>query len=88
VPTAQKQTSSAVNTAIDAIANGQNRWLLVVATGTGKTYTAFQIILETCRVVSYTTLAFVEEGWTSRIPAPPLADFLIFWAMPGAKPHS
>ncbi|MEL7569466.1 MAG: DEAD/DEAH box helicase family protein, partial [Eubacteriaceae bacterium] len=34
----------AINKTIDAIANGQNRILLVMATGTGKTYTAFQII--------------------------------------------
>jgi type I restriction enzyme R subunit len=35
---------NAVNAAIEAIANGQDRILLVMATGTGKTYTAFQII--------------------------------------------
>ena len=35
---------SAVNAAIEAIAKGRNRVLLVMATGTGKTYTAFQII--------------------------------------------
>jgi type I restriction enzyme R subunit len=34
----------AVNRTVEAIANGQNRILLVMATGTGKTYTAFQII--------------------------------------------
>lgn len=34
----------AINKTIDAIANGQNRILLVMATGTGKTFTAFQII--------------------------------------------
>jgi type I restriction enzyme R subunit len=34
----------AINKAIEAIAKGQNRILLVMATGTGKTYTAFQII--------------------------------------------
>ena len=34
----------AVNRAVEAIAKGQNRILLVMATGTGKTYTAFQII--------------------------------------------
>ncbi|MFM9883328.1 MAG: EcoAI/FtnUII family type I restriction enzme subunit R, partial [Burkholderiales bacterium] len=34
----------AVNRTIDAIARGENRILLVMATGTGKTYTAFQII--------------------------------------------
>ena len=36
--------ATAVNAAIEAIAKGQNRLLLVMATGTGKTYTAFQII--------------------------------------------
>ena len=35
---------TAVNNTIEAIATGQNRVLLVMATGTGKTYTAFQII--------------------------------------------
>lgn len=35
---------NAVNAAMEAIATGQNRILLVMATGTGKTYTAFQII--------------------------------------------
>ncbi|GAT64028.1 EcoAI/FtnUII family type I restriction enzme subunit R [Paludibacter jiangxiensis] len=34
----------AVNRTVEAIANGQPRILLVMATGTGKTYTAFQII--------------------------------------------
>ena len=36
--------TNAVNAAIEAIAKGQDRILLVMATGTGKTYTAFQII--------------------------------------------
>jgi type I restriction enzyme R subunit len=35
---------NAVNASIEAIAKGQDRVLLVMATGTGKTYTAFQII--------------------------------------------
>lgn len=35
---------NAVNRTIEAIAKGQNRVLLVMATGTGKTYTAFNII--------------------------------------------
>lgn len=34
----------AINKSIETIARGQNRLLLVMATGTGKTYTAFQII--------------------------------------------
>ncbi len=35
---------NAVNRTVDAIARGQERLLLVMATGTGKTYTAFQIV--------------------------------------------
>lgn len=36
--------ASAINNTIEAVARGQQRILLVMATGTGKTYTAFQII--------------------------------------------
>ena len=36
--------TNAVNRAVEAVAKGQDRILLVMATGTGKTYTAFQII--------------------------------------------
>ena len=39
----------AVNRTIDAIARGQDRLLLVMATGTGKTYTAFQIVYRLLR---------------------------------------
>ena len=35
---------TAINRTIEAIAKGENRILLVMATGTGKTFTAFQII--------------------------------------------
>lgn len=34
----------AINRTVDAVARGENRLLLVMATGTGKTYTAFQIV--------------------------------------------
>lgn len=34
----------AINRTVEAVANGQTRVLLVMATGTGKTYTTFQII--------------------------------------------
>jgi type I restriction enzyme R subunit len=34
----------AINRTVDAIASGRDRILLVMATGTGKTYTAFQIV--------------------------------------------
>ncbi|GAA6131870.1 EcoAI/FtnUII family type I restriction enzme subunit R [Halopseudomonas sabulinigri] len=36
--------TNAINRTVEAIAQAQNRILLVMATGTGKTYTAFQII--------------------------------------------
>jgi type I restriction enzyme R subunit len=36
--------ANAVNNTVEAVAKGQQRILLVMATGTGKTYTAFQII--------------------------------------------
>ena len=36
--------ANAINRTLDAIAKGQDRILLVMATGTGKTYTAFQIV--------------------------------------------
>ena len=35
---------NAINMTVDAVIKGQDRALLVMATGTGKTYTAFQII--------------------------------------------
>lgn len=50
----------AINRTVDAIARGQKRLLLVMATGTGKTYTAFQIVYrllksETVHKVLYLT---------------------------------
>jgi type I site-specific restriction endonuclease len=42
VPTGADAPS--INAAIEAIAKGRDRILLVMATGTGKTYTAFQVI--------------------------------------------
>ncbi len=39
----------AVNRTLDAIARGQDRILLAMATGTGKTYTAFQIVYRLLR---------------------------------------
>jgi type I restriction enzyme R subunit len=36
---------NAVNAAIETIAKGRDRVLLVMATGTGKTYTAFEVYL-------------------------------------------
>ena len=35
---------NAINRTVEAIARGQKRLLLTMATGTGKTYTAFQIV--------------------------------------------
>ncbi|MDD5935325.1 MAG: DEAD/DEAH box helicase family protein [Clostridiales bacterium] len=40
---------NAINRTVEAIANGRQRLLLVMATGTGKTYTAFQIVYRLLR---------------------------------------
>jgi type I restriction enzyme R subunit len=42
--TARYYQTCAINRTVEAIAKGQNRILLTMATGTGKTYAAFQII--------------------------------------------
>ena len=43
-PSPRYYQRDAVNRTVDAVARGQKRLLLVMATGTGKTYTAFQIV--------------------------------------------
>jgi type I restriction enzyme R subunit len=52
---------NAVNAAIEAIAKGQNRILLVMATGTGKTYTAFQIIWRLWKAGSKKRILFLAD---------------------------
>ena len=51
----------AVNRAIEAIAKGQNRLLLVMATGTGKTYTAFQIIWRLWKAKAKKRILFLAD---------------------------
>lgn len=51
----------AINRAIEAIAKGQNRVLLVMATGTGKTYTAFQIIYRLWRSRAKKRILFLAD---------------------------
>ena len=51
----------AVNRTIEAIAKGQNRVLLVMATGTGKTYTAFQIIWRLWRARAKRRILFLAD---------------------------
>ena len=52
---------NAVNAAIEAIAKGQDRLLLVMATGTGKTYTAFQIIWRLWKAGSKKRILFLAD---------------------------
>jgi type I restriction enzyme, R subunit len=64
---------SAVNAAIEAIATGRNRILLVMATGTGKTYTAFQILWRLLRastdeLISHLSSSEPNANW-SRVHA-------------------
>ena len=51
----------AVNRTVEAIANGQNRIILVMATGTGKTYTAFQIIYRLWKSRSKKRILFLAD---------------------------
>lgn len=51
----------AVNRTIEAIAKGQNRILLVMATGTGKTYTAFQIIYRLWKAKAKKRVLFLAD---------------------------
>ena len=52
---------TAVNRTIEAIAKGQNRVLLVMATGTGKTFTAFQIIWRLWRAGRAERILFLAD---------------------------
>ena len=58
----------AINRTVDAIARGLNRILLVMATGTGKTYTAFQIIwrLWKSRVKKASSFSSIATFWPTR----------------------
>ncbi len=51
----------AINRTMEAIAKGQDRILLVMATGTGKTYTAFQIIWRLWRARAKKRMLFLAD---------------------------
>ena len=51
----------AINKTVEAIAKGQERLLLVMATGTGKTYTAFQIIWRLWRAGAKKRILFLAD---------------------------
>ncbi|MBN9346870.1 MAG: DEAD/DEAH box helicase family protein [Devosia sp.] len=55
---------NAVNAAIEAIARGRDRVLLVMATGTGKTYTAFQIIWRLWKAGRKKRILFLADDQT------------------------
>lgn len=52
---------NAINLTLEAIAKGQNRILLVMATGTGKTYTAFQIVYRLWKSGSKKRILFLAD---------------------------
>lgn len=52
---------TAINHTIEAIAKGQNRILLVMATGTGKTFTAFQIIWRLWKSLTKKRILFLAD---------------------------
>jgi type I restriction enzyme R subunit len=51
----------AINRTIEAVANGKRRVLLVMATGTGKTYTTFQIIWRLWRAGAVKRVLFLAD---------------------------
>ena len=51
----------AINRTVEAIAKGQDRILLVMATGTGKTYTAFQIIYRLWKAKAKKRILFLAD---------------------------
>ncbi len=51
----------AVNRTLEAVAGGQNRILLVMATGTGKTYTAFQIAYRLWKAKAKKRILFLAD---------------------------
>ncbi|MFM0244116.1 EcoAI/FtnUII family type I restriction enzme subunit R [Paraburkholderia sediminicola] len=53
--------ATAVNRAVTAVAKGQSRILLVMATGTGKTYTAFQIIWRLWKAKAKKRILFLAD---------------------------
>ncbi len=61
--------TTAVNAAIEAIAKGRNSILLVMATDTGKTYTAFQIVWRMCKAGRKKRILFLASriGYTAAI---------------------
>ena len=52
---------NAVNLTVKAIAQGQKRLLLVMATGTGKTYTAFQIVYRLLKSKHINTVLYLAD---------------------------
>ncbi|MDF9389126.1 DEAD/DEAH box helicase [Vibrio sp. 1151_11] len=51
----------AINKTVEAVATGQDRILLVMATGTGKTYTAFQIIWRLWKAKAKKRILFLAD---------------------------
>ena len=51
----------AINRSVEAIAKGQQRILLVMATGTGKTYTAFQIVYRLWKIRAKKRILFLAD---------------------------
>jgi len=61
VKTPRYYQNIAINRTVEAIAKGQERILLVMATGTGKTYTAFQIIYRLWKSKSKKRILFLAD---------------------------
>ncbi len=67
----------AINKTIEAVSSGQDRALLVMATGTGKTYTAFQIIWRLWKAKNKRRILFLADR-TALIEQTKKGDFQPF----------
>ncbi len=78
----------AINKTLEAIAAGHNRVLLVMATGTGKTYTAFQIIWRLLKSRAKTRVLFLADR-NILVDQTMVGDFKPFkGAMAKLSPHA
>jgi type I restriction enzyme R subunit len=77
----------AINRVVEAVAKGQNRLMLVMATGTGKTYTAFQIIHRLWKAKAKKRILFLADR-NVLLEQPFNKDFVPFGkAMTWVKSH-
>ncbi len=69
---------NAINRTVEAVAKGQDRIILVMATGTGKTYTAFNIIWRLWKSQTKKRILFLADR-NALLTQTKNGDFFSFW---------